>query len=154
VRLSRRYISGRQLPDKSVSLLDTACARVAMGHSATPPAIEDCQRTIDHVSMAMEILNREQSTGAKHDERLAELQKTKDETETRRRALQERWEKEKALVTRIREIRAQLIPPSNGRSAAKAKPASAPASESKSPPAKDAKSAASPPSGTASAESA
>ena len=41
VRLSNRYISGRQLPDKSVSLLDTACARVAIGHAATPPAIED-----------------------------------------------------------------------------------------------------------------
>ena len=46
VRLSHRYISGRQLPDKSVSLLDTACARVAIGHSATPPAVEDCRRRI------------------------------------------------------------------------------------------------------------
>ena len=44
VRLSHRYISGRQLPDKSVSLLDTACARVAIGHAATPPAVEDCRR--------------------------------------------------------------------------------------------------------------
>ena len=44
VRLSNRYITGRQLPDKSVSLLDTACARVAMSHAATPPPVEDRRR--------------------------------------------------------------------------------------------------------------
>jgi type VI secretion system protein VasG len=108
VRLSRRYISGRQLPDKSVSLLDTAGARVALGHSAIPPAIEDCQRTIDQLSVAIDVLNREQATGAKHDERLAELEELRAKSQANWRTLNERWEKEKTLVGRIREIRAQL----------------------------------------------
>src|SRR5947208_10784850 len=47
VRLSHRYISGRQLPDKSVSVLDTACARVAIGQGATPASVEDAQRRIE-----------------------------------------------------------------------------------------------------------
>ena len=51
VRLSHRYISGRQLPDKSVSLLDTACARVAIGHAAVPPAVEDCRRRIEQLTV-------------------------------------------------------------------------------------------------------
>ncbi len=42
VRLSHRYIPARQLPDKAVSLLDTACARVAVSQHATPPELEDC----------------------------------------------------------------------------------------------------------------
>src|SRR5258708_16902799 len=53
VRLSHRYISGRQLPDKSVSVLDTACARVAIGQAATPPAVEDSQRRVDHCAAAV-----------------------------------------------------------------------------------------------------
>src|SRR5574342_1266943 len=48
VRLSHRYISGRQLPDKSVSVLDTACARVSLGQLAPPPAVEDSRRRISH----------------------------------------------------------------------------------------------------------
>src|SRR3954447_4282448 len=71
VRLSARYITGRQLPDKSVSLLDTACARVAIGQSAIPPAVEDCRRRIDHTRVEIGILERETITGARHDERLA-----------------------------------------------------------------------------------
>ncbi len=73
VRLSHRYISGRQLPDKSVCVLDTACARVAIGQAATPPAVEDAQRTIDHSAAEMEALEREEATGADHEERLGEL---------------------------------------------------------------------------------
>ncbi len=59
VKLSARYIPGRQLPDKSVSLLDTACARVAIGQNAVPPAIEDCRREIDHLKIEIGILERE-----------------------------------------------------------------------------------------------
>ena len=73
VRLSHRYISGRQLPDKSVCVLDTACARVAIGQAATPPAVEDAQRAIDHGAAEIEVLAREEATGADHKERLAEL---------------------------------------------------------------------------------
>ena len=69
MRLSHRYISGRQLPDKAVSLLDTACARVAIGHAATPPAVEDCRRRIEQLSVAIDILERENAAGADHRQR-------------------------------------------------------------------------------------
>ncbi len=69
VKLSARYIAGRQLPDKSMSLLDTACARVAIGQNSIPPAIEDCRRQIDHLKLELDILERETVTGAHHDER-------------------------------------------------------------------------------------
>ena len=62
VRLSHRYITGRQLPDKSVSVLDTACAKVALGQSATPAAIEDCRRTIQNIETETAILDRERLT--------------------------------------------------------------------------------------------
>src|SRR3712207_6734497 len=63
VLLSARYITGRQLPDKSVSLLDTACARVAIGQAAIPPAIEDCQRRIVQLGVAIDILRRGMEVG-------------------------------------------------------------------------------------------
>jgi type VI secretion system protein VasG len=108
VRLSHRYISGRQLPDKSVSLLDTACARVAIGHSATPPAVEDCRRRIEQLQVAIDILHREHLTGADHQARLDELAQTKQNAEAELAALQTRWEEERKLVERIRDIRQQL----------------------------------------------
>ena len=64
VKLSHRYISGRQLPDKAVSLLDTASARVAISHTATPPAVEDCRRRIEQLAISLEILERESLSGA------------------------------------------------------------------------------------------
>src|SRR6266511_999971 len=91
VRLSNRYISGRQLPDKAVSLLDTACARVRMGHTAVPPAVEDCRRRIEQFGVAAEALEREQATGAVHDERLAELSRLKTEAEAELAELEARW---------------------------------------------------------------
>jgi len=108
VRLSHRYISGRQLPDKSVSLLDTACARVAISHSAIPPSIEDCRRRIDQLGVAIAILDRETVTGGDHVERLAELTSERDQAEAELASLEERWEKERDLVTQIREIRERL----------------------------------------------
>src|SRR5207248_5519391 len=73
VKLSDRYITDRQLPDKSVSLLDTACARVALGQSATPPALEDCRREIEHLDLEIAILDREIAVGADHAQRRQEL---------------------------------------------------------------------------------
>ena len=108
VRLSHRYISGRQLPDKSVSLLDTACARVAISHSATPPSIEDCRRRIDQLGVAIDILKRETTTGGDHAERLAELSAQREQAEAELASLEERWEKERALVGEIRELREAL----------------------------------------------
>lgn len=108
VRLSSRYISGRQLPDKSVSLLDTACARVAIGHTTVPPAIEDCQRSIDQVTTAINVLQRETATGADHSEELSELETKKQELMELYSQLNDQWTRERELVDRIREIRQQL----------------------------------------------
>jgi type VI secretion system protein VasG len=108
VRLSQRYISGRQLPDKSVSLLDTACARVAISHSATPPAMEDCRRRIEQLQTAIDILHRENLTGIDHQTKLDEMTQSKQAAESELTALEARWEEEKKLVARIRSIREQL----------------------------------------------
>ncbi len=108
VRLSHRYISGRQLPDKAVSLLDTSCARVAIGHTATPPAVEDCRRRIDQLALSIDILNRENLTGADHQERLDELTNSKVEAEAELESLEQRWKEEAELVGKIRQIREQL----------------------------------------------
>src|SRR5688572_26412258 len=110
VRLSHRYISGRQLPDKSVSLLDTACARVALAQHATPPAVEDCRRRIDQLAVAIDILKRETETGADHREKITELSEAKTAAETEFAALEKRWREEGELVKKIREIRGKLEP--------------------------------------------
>ncbi len=108
VRLSNRYISGRQLPDKSVSLLDTACARVAIGQGSTPPAIEDSRRRVEQLGVAIEVLERETETGGMHDKKLRELQEERTAVQAEVKALEERWQKEKDLVAQIRERRDQL----------------------------------------------
>jgi len=108
VRLSHRYISGRQLPDKCVSVLDTACARLALSQSATPPQVEDCQRRISQLEVEIQALKREEVAGANHAERIAQLSKAKAKAESEYTQLQERWDKERAMVTRLREIREQL----------------------------------------------
>ncbi|MEZ5425020.1 MAG: type VI secretion system ATPase TssH [Pyrinomonadaceae bacterium] len=108
VKLSHRYITGRQLPDKSVSVLDTACAKVAIGQGATPASIEDATRRIQNLSTEINTLEREQITGAEHDERLEELKAQRSTTEEELAKLTEQWEKEKDLVDRIRTIRTKL----------------------------------------------
>ncbi len=119
VRLSSRYIAGRQLPDKSVSLLDTACARVAIGHCATPGEIEDLRREIDAVTVQIDILGRESVAGADHSEKIAELTERKIAAETKLTATEARWKQEAEYVKQIREVRAKL----EGSVASVAKPA-------------------------------
>ena len=108
VKLSSRYITDRQLPDKCVSLLDTACAKVALGQSATPAALEDCRREIEHLDVELGILEREQAVGAVHDERLKELTEKKKVTQIRLAALEKRWIDEKKLVEDIQKLRTKL----------------------------------------------
>ena len=108
VKLSHRYLPDRQLPDKAVSVLDTACARLALGQNSTPPAIEDATRTIEDLAVQARILEREVAAGADHAERLAEIAEKKAATEAFLKGLTDRWEKERDLVNRIREIRGQL----------------------------------------------
>jgi type VI secretion system protein VasG len=108
VRLSHRYLSSRQLPDKSVSVLDTACAKVAIGQYATPAAIEDAQRRLDHTSVEIGVLEREMAAGANHAERIAELKAAHAQDETTLSRLQSQWEKEKELVSKMLEVRGKL----------------------------------------------
>ncbi len=108
VRLSHRYIAGRQLPDKSVSLLDTACARVAMSQSATPPEIEDLRRRIEQIDVELGILQRESATGSDHAERTAARMSERAEAVESLAALDERWEQEKALVADARQVRNRI----------------------------------------------
>jgi len=108
VRLSHRYLADRQLPDKAVSVLDTACARLALGQNAIPPAIEDAMRTLDDYAVQTRVLEREAALGADHGERLQQIAKNRADTESRLTGMRERWEKEKDLVSRIREVRTQL----------------------------------------------
>jgi len=138
VRLSHRYLAGRQLPDKAVSILDTACARLALGQSATPPAIEDLTRQIDALEVQKRILDREEIVGADHQEKLAEIAAQKSAADATLKALQERWNKERELVGKIREIREKLE--ASHAKAAKAKePKAETPKESKAEATKDAK---------------
>jgi type VI secretion system protein VasG len=108
VKLSNRYITGRQLPDKSVSVLDTACAKVAIGQGATPASVEDATRRIQNLTSEIDSLEREQATGAGHDDRLTELKAKRTATEEELAKLNEQWQKEKELTDQIRNIRVKL----------------------------------------------
>ena len=108
VRLSHRYITARQLPDKSVSLLDTACARVAISQYAVPAAVDDCRKRIDALETELEIIKREESVGVDvADRRAFALEKHESERQ-RLDELNERWTSEKELVRQILELRKQL----------------------------------------------
>jgi type VI secretion system protein VasG len=113
VRLSRRYIPARQLPDKAVSVLDTACARVAISRSATPAVIEDERRRLATLTRDIAVLQREQQTGADREADLAALAATKAETELRLQDLDARWHRERALAEEIEGMRERLIAPSS-----------------------------------------
>ncbi len=108
VKLSHRYIPARQLPDKAVSLLDTTCARVAISQHATPPEVEDCQRTIEALETELEIIGREESIGIDVVTRLANAEELLAGQRTRLAGLEARWKEEKALVEPILELRGKL----------------------------------------------
>ena len=108
VRLSHRYIPERQLPDKAVSLTDTACARVAVSQHAVPPELEDCHRRIQAMETELEIIRRETVTGVDHKKRESEISEKLEAERKRLVEIEERWSKEKKLVDSILEIRAKL----------------------------------------------
>ena len=108
VKLSSRYISGRQLPDKAISLIDTACARINLSQSSTPPALEDAQRELAQLKLACEILQRESLTGSDHTARLAEIEDQIKVVELRLKDLKERWDGERAIVTEVHDLTAKL----------------------------------------------
>jgi type VI secretion system protein VasG len=108
VRLSHRYIPARQLPDKCMSVLDTACAKVAVGQQATPAPIEDLRRALDVYAAELEALRRELATGAKHEDRIAELEARQAQAQSELAALEKRWGEEQALVAQLLALRAKL----------------------------------------------
>ncbi|PBI82794.1 Chaperone protein ClpB [Variovorax boronicumulans] len=108
VKLSHRYIPARQLPDKAVSLLDTACARVAVSQHATPPEVEDCMRRIEGLTVEQEIIGREATIGIDVTKRSAQVEALLVESKLQLEGLNARWQEEKGLVDRLLELRSKL----------------------------------------------
>ncbi|HKX62979.1 MAG TPA: AAA family ATPase, partial [Verrucomicrobiae bacterium] len=108
VRLSHRYIPARQLPDKAVSLIDTASARVAVSQHAVPAEVDDCRRRIQALETEDGILRRESATGLDHEQRLKDLEKAVGTEREELAALEKHWNEEKELVAKILDLRAKL----------------------------------------------
>ncbi len=108
VRLSHRYITGRQLPDKAISVLDTACARVAIGQTGKPPEIEDVANQAEQLELELAILNRESVSGLDHSERITELNHELEEVGKAGKLLEERWENELTAVKSALELQGRL----------------------------------------------
>ncbi|QAX85582.1 type VI secretion system ATPase TssH [Pseudomonas sp. DTU12.3] len=109
VKLSHRYISGRQLPDKAISVLDTACARVALGQHDVPPPLESLRHRQNSLKDEVERLRREQATGLDHRERITLLE---DESKTNVQAIREletRWGEERVAVRELLVTRRELL---------------------------------------------
>ena len=108
VSLSARYIPARQLPDKSVSLLDTACARVAVSQHAVPAEVDDCQRRIEALTTELLIIGRDETAGYEVGDRREAVETAKNAEEERLVGLTERWDAEKSVVEEILDLRAKL----------------------------------------------
>ena len=108
VRLSSRYIKGRQLPDKAVSLLDTACARVALSQSTTPPEIEDRRRRLEKIKVQRDLLETEALTADSHYETLSELDRLESQLRDEISDLEKRWDDEKKLVSDFNVLRERI----------------------------------------------
>ncbi|MEW8406535.1 MAG: type VI secretion system ATPase TssH [Candidatus Thiodiazotropha taylori] len=108
VRLSHRYIPARQLPDKSVSLLDTTCARVAISQAAVPAEVDDSRRRIEALETELQIIGREKAIGLDTEEREQETEEKLDQERQRLEQLTARWEEEKGLVEELLNVQRQL----------------------------------------------
>ncbi|MEZ5600340.1 MAG: type VI secretion system ATPase TssH [Candidatus Competibacteraceae bacterium] len=108
VKLSHRYIPARQLPDKAVSLLDTASARVAISLHAVPAEVEDCRRRIEGLNTELEIIGRETAVGIDTAQRQADATEKLQAEQLRLGELEARWQEEKGVVDQILELRAKL----------------------------------------------
>ncbi|MGQ0646589.1 MAG: type VI secretion system ATPase TssH, partial [Gemmatimonadaceae bacterium] len=108
VRLSHRYLPDRQLPDKAVSVLDTACARLALGQQATPAVVENAVRRLDDLAVQSRVLEREAALGVDHGERLATIAESRTEGQADLERLTSRWDQERKLVEEIRGLRGQI----------------------------------------------
>ncbi|MGY2397705.1 type VI secretion system ATPase TssH [Pseudomonas sp. SDO5271_S396] len=108
VRLSNRYIPARQLPDKAVSLIDTACARVAISLHATPAEVDDSRRRIEALETELAIIERETAIGVETASRRASVEALLVTERERLDEVEGRWDNELALVEQIQRLRSQL----------------------------------------------
>lgn len=108
VRLSHRYISGRQLPDKAISVLDTACAKVALAQDATPAPLESVTKRLEHLAAEIAQLSREIRTSNQHRVRLDACIAHRDSLLVEEIALTKRWREERALSQQIQALRSKL----------------------------------------------
>jgi len=108
VHLSHRFLTGRQLPDKSVSVLDTACARVAIGLTTSPEAVEAASRRIGQIEREIKLLEKEELMGQPHAARIEALAEEKKETSDRLEALNRKWQAEMEVANKIIETRQQI----------------------------------------------
>ena len=109
VKLSHRYIPARQLPDKAVALLDTACARVAVSQGAQPAALEDCLHRLAALEIEAEIIEREIRVGLGDATRQQAIAAQRTALEAERDALQQRWLQERELVETLIALRARCV---------------------------------------------
>ncbi|MHB2138501.1 type VI secretion system ATPase TssH [Pseudomonas monsensis] len=109
VKLSHRYISGRQLPDKAISVLDTACARVALGQHDVPPPLESLRHRQNSLKDEVERLRREQATGLDHRERITLLESESQVNVQAIRELETRWSEERVAVRELLDTRRELL---------------------------------------------
>ncbi|MCP8467004.1 type VI secretion system ATPase TssH [Pseudomonas sp. ZM23] len=119
VKLSHRYISGRQLPDKAISVLDTACARVALAQHDVPPALENLRHRELAVEEELQRLRREQATGLEHSVRITVLEQESASNVIAIRALEKRWGEEREAVRELLQVRRELLTLSESADAAK-----------------------------------
>jgi len=108
VKLSARYIPARQLPDKAVSLIDTACARVGMSQAAVPAPVEDRRRQLELIATERTILQRETQEGADHAARLVALDAAAAAAAAGLAELEAQWDRERALVAELAGVRARI----------------------------------------------
>ena len=111
VKLSHRYIPSRQLPDKAISLLDTACARVAFSLSSPPAQVEFMRRKLDALALEKNLLDREVQFGAEHNARLNDIESQIEDAQSELTALEQQWQFEHALVQDIQKLRIEQTNP-------------------------------------------
>lgn len=111
VRLSHRYITGRQLPDKAISVLDTACARVAVGQSGVPEPLEALERDIATLQSELRVRRRALATGdgaADTAARMSQLQVELEAAEEKAKRLRDKLQDERQAVQEILRLRRSL----------------------------------------------
>jgi type VI secretion system protein VasG len=116
VKLSQRYLTGRQLPDKAISVLDTACARVAIAQNSIPPALEDVARRRQLIELELQVLRREQAIGVPHRRQIEALEIELQCAVELQGSLEARWSLEQDMVAKIRHRQDQITTANPARS--------------------------------------